>query len=113
MPDAPDRLYVYIAGPYTHDPPACTNRALDAANMVMDLGHTPFVPHLSMFWDFLRPRAYEEWLTYDQQWLRKCDVLIRLTGHSPGADREAALAADLGMPVHVCAGIHDVLEALS
>jgi hypothetical protein len=35
----------------------------------------------------------------DFDWLRACDVLLRLPGESSGADREAALAREFGIAV--------------
>jgi len=35
---------------------------------------------------------------WDFAWLRRCDAILRLPGHSPGADREMAAAAEQGIP---------------
>jgi hypothetical protein len=95
------RLRVYIAGPYTRpDPCANTHRAIAAADRLWDAGFIPFVPHLSHFWHTMSPRPYEDWLAYDLEWLRCCDVVLRLSGESSGADREVREAEALGIPVY-------------
>lgn len=93
-------LRVYIAAPYTADPDACTAAAITAGNSVLDAGHTPFVPHLAHYWHTLHgPRDYEDWMRIDLAWLRCADAVLRLPGASSGADREVALARELGIPV--------------
>lgn len=95
-----ERRYAYIAGPYTQgDPVANTRRAVEFADRLMCRGWAVFCPHLSMFHHFLRPKLYEEWMNHCLAWVRKCDVLFRLPGESPGADREVALAEKLGIHV--------------
>ena len=94
-------MKVYIAGPYTHGDVARNVRAaIDAAHAIREAGHTPLVPVLSHFWHMIHPRAYEDWLAMDLEWLEVCDAVVRLPGHSPGADRETAEAARIGLPVY-------------
>lgn len=92
-------MKVYVAGPYSADPDACTVEAMSVAHQVMDLGHAPFVPHLYHYMHLMRERGYEDWMTADLVYLRVCDVILRMPGHSPGADREVELARELGIPV--------------
>lgn len=93
-------LFVYAAGPYTKpDPVINTNRAIRLADHIFERGHTPFIPHLTMFWHLVIPRAYQDWLDYDVEWLKKCDVVIRLLGESNGADKEVEIARELMIPV--------------
>jgi hypothetical protein len=91
---------VYVAGPYSQ---GNVNRNVAAAMAVgaqiLDAGHTPFVPHLSHFWDVSHPRDYEVWMAWDLAWLRQCDALVRIAGPSSGADREVACAREMKMPV--------------
>jgi hypothetical protein len=92
--------HVYVAGPLTHgDQAANVRAAMDAAEVLMDAGLYPFVPHLSWFSHLTSPRPYEEWLSYDLGWLKRCDAVLRLPGHSPGAERECSMATFLGIPV--------------
>jgi hypothetical protein len=93
-------LRVYIAGPYTLDPEACTATAISVGNAVLDDGHAPFVPHLAHYWETLHgARHYEDWMRIDLAWLEMADALIRIPGESSGADREVELAKSLGIPV--------------
>jgi len=93
-------MRVYIAGPYTSgDTIQNVRNAIEAAQTVVDAGHTPFIPHLFHFWHFLIPGDYEQWMRLDFDWLEQCEVLLRLPGESSGADREVELANVLGIPV--------------
>jgi len=91
--------YVYVAGPYSSDPVAGTQAAIDAAERLLQLGYIPFVPHLTHLWHLISPHDYEYWMTYDSYWVAKCDILVRLEGESSGADSEVAQAQRLGIPV--------------
>lgn len=93
------KLKVFIAGPYSSDPEACTNRAIDVAEKVITLGAVPFVPHLFHFWEARHPHPYRDWIDMDLEWLPLCDVVLRMEGFSPGADGEVWLARNLGQPV--------------
>ena len=91
---------VYVAGPYTHGDVAVNVRnAYAAASRLADLGFAPFVPHATHFWHMLFPRPYEFWLELDNQFLPFCQAVLRLPGHSQGADKEVHLAQTLGIPV--------------
>lgn len=93
-------MIVYIAGPYISDPEGNTKKALAVATELLDLGHTPFVPHLCHYWNQLHPRPEEVWLEYDITMLSFCDALIRLPGPSSGADREVEMAQKYSIPVY-------------
>ena len=91
---------IYIAGPYTDpDPVSNTRRAIDAFNVLVDAGFTPFVPHLTLFIDIIHQQSASFWYAYDLELLERCDVLLRLSGDSWGADREVEFATDHGIPV--------------
>lgn len=93
-------IRVYVAGPLTKGHVVSNIRsAVEVATQLLDEGYFPFLPHLSHLWDLLSPRGYEEWLRYDLHWLSTCNVLLRLLGESPGADREVREAHKLGIPV--------------
>lgn len=89
-------LRVYVAGPYTG---GNVNRNVRAAlcvgTWILAAGHLPFVPHVCHFWDCMFPGDYETWMRWDLGWLEQCDVVLRLPGVSPGADREVARAREL------------------
>lgn len=94
-------MRVYVAGPYTSgDQIANVRAAVLAMWELMRAGHAPFVPHLCHFADYLMPQAYETWMLFDLRWLEACHCVVRLPGHSPGADREVERAKVLGMPVY-------------
>jgi hypothetical protein len=96
----PAVLRVYIAGPYSTDPQACTAAAIAAGTAILDAGHAPLVPHLAHYWETLYgPRPYEDWMRIDLAWIEAADVVLRLPGRSPGADREVAVAVACGIPV--------------
>jgi hypothetical protein len=93
-------MIVYIASPYSlGDPEENVRVQIDAAHRLMDLGHTPIAPLLSHFLHLHRPRPYEDWLRSDLEIIPRCDMLLRLPGESPGADRETDLAMTLSIPV--------------
>ena len=49
-------MLVYISGPITlGDTIQNVRTALDYAEEVVRCGHTPIVPHLSVFWHYLHP----------------------------------------------------------
>lgn len=96
-----DTVLVSVAGPYTHGDTALNVRAAVLAGLqIQQAGHLAFVPHLCHFAHYLVPMGYEAWMAIDLRMLRRCDVLLRLPGHSPGADREVELAKTLGMPMY-------------
>jgi hypothetical protein len=76
-------------------------RAMDAGDAVEAAGYVAHVPHLSHFRHLHNARPYEHWMRLDLAWLARCDVLVRLPGESPGADREVVEANRLGIPVLV------------
>jgi len=93
-------LRVYVAGPITHgDTDANVRAGMDVASALLALGHAPYVPQLTFYWDGYRPQAYETWMALSDAWLRQCEAIIRVPGYSPGADREMAVARVLGLPV--------------
>lgn len=92
-------LYVFISGPISSDPLRGTTAAVKVASRIMERGHYPFVPQLNCLWQMIQPQLYETWMAYDFAWIKKCDVLVRLPGESPGADREVAHAKEMGIPV--------------
>lgn len=91
---------IYVSGPYTKpDPAANVSKAMDVAHQILDRGGIPVVPHLSHFLHMHRQRPYEEWMDMDMELLERCDAIMRLKGHSPGADMEVARAKKLKIPM--------------
>jgi len=95
---------VYIAGPIRGDgitpSEVSTKAAIDIADKLASEGMIPFVPHLSLFWNFLHHRGFQFWIDYDFEWIKQCHVLFRMSGYSEGADMEVKLAKSLGIPVY-------------
>jgi hypothetical protein len=91
---------IYVAGPYTHGDVAVNVRnAMAAGTAIIQAGHAPYVPHLSHFMHLQEPQSYDTWITMDLAWVEACDYLLRLNGHSPGADGEVAYARELGKTI--------------
>lgn len=97
-------IRAYIAGPYSAPTPEAVERnvwaAIDAWHKLRDAGFVPFCPHLSHYLEARRPRRYEDWMEWDSKWLDACDIVVRIGGASPGAEREVAQAHEAGMAVY-------------
>jgi len=93
-------MKIYIAGPYSKgDVAVNVCEAIVAGNYISEIGHFPFIPHLTHFWHMIAPHDYEFWMRQDDEWLTSCDALLRLKGDSVGADREVARAKELGLEI--------------
>jgi uncharacterized protein DUF4406 len=92
-------MRIYVAGPYTKgDTILNIRKAIFAGNFIAHIGHTPFIPHLTGFWQLIAPHEdVEFWYRYDNEWLTVCDALVRLDGESVGSDKEVELAKKLGL----------------
>jgi len=96
----PDAQLVYVAGPYSNgDVEPNVAEAKRVGHLIMQVGHAPFVPHLNHHFHAEYPADYEDWLAVDLVMLRRCDLVYRMPGHSPGADREIAEAKAQGIPI--------------
>ncbi len=94
-------MKVYVAGPYTvSDPVINTRKAIFVGNEIMVMGHTPFVPHLTMLWHLQHPHTWREWMDWCLPWVAVCDAVYRIPGTSKGADEEVAFAKSLGIPIY-------------
>jgi hypothetical protein len=103
-------MLIYVAGPFsakTEDEVSDNiGRACAAGKEILDRGHVPFIPHLTVTYDVWHEEAhghpgdYEVYIAWDLEILRRCDALLYLAS-SPGADRELALARELGLPVYL------------
>ncbi|GLU44736.1 DUF4406 domain-containing protein [Allomuricauda sp. NBRC 101325] len=102
---------VFIAGPYTKGDVAINvKKAMDIADEIIDLGHAPFCPHLTHFLHMNKAQPYEKWLAIDAEFLKCCDIAIRINGDSNGADKEIELANKIGIPV--CYSLNELKEIL-
>ena len=93
-------MYVYVAGPTTGRMAGGVRDATLIADLLMDQGHTPFIPHFKYFWAAFSSHSNAEWATWRLRWLRRCDALLRLPGDAPEADQEVALAKRLKKPIY-------------
>ena len=95
------RKRVYVAGAYTKpDPDENTNKAIDVADVLLLQGFAPFVPHLTHFWHQRHHHFYSVWMALDAEYVKVCDVLLRIPGESSGADKEVEFAKRLNIPVY-------------
>ena len=94
-------MRIYVAGPYSKGETAINVRnAILTGDRLLELGHIPFVPHLTHFWHYISPKPWDVWLKIDRDWLCVCDAILRLPGESEGADLEVAEAKRLGMLIY-------------
>ena len=93
-------LKVYVAGPYTKgDMEQNVKNAIDASSELIKLGLAPFCPHLSHYIDIVHPHSWQQWMDIDIEFLRDCDIVLRLPGESKGADLEVETANKSGIPI--------------
>ena len=93
-------VVVYISSPYTiGDVAMNVRRQLEMSDRLMTLGYCPVAPLLTHFQHLCFPRPYEDWMRVDLEMISRCDALLRMEGESVGADREAAHALSIGIPV--------------
>jgi hypothetical protein len=109
------KLRVYIAGPMTGGTKGFFNmkkihEAIEVYFQLIRLGYVPHCPHLTVFCEFMKPNqvSYEQWLELDKNYIDDSDVVLRIPGTSPGADRECTYARGKGMSVYD--GIHALLS---
>lgn len=104
---------IFVAGPYSAETDdgvtANIARACEAGKALLELGHWPFVPHVNVAFDLWHEDVYGErmnpeiYYAWDLAILERCDGLLFLDS-SPGADRELALAKDLGLVIWMDVG---------
>ena len=103
LPENPTtrRPLLYVAAPYTRpEPVSNTHFVYQVASAIYEnTDWCPVVPHSSLLWHLVAPRAEEYWYTYDLHLLRGCDAIVRLPGDSPGADNEIEFARANGIKI--------------
>ncbi len=96
----PERKSLYISGPISQgNMRENLDRGIDAGYEAWEAGWLPFIPHLGESLVNRHNMSYEAIMAYDLQWVERCDALLRISGESPGAEREVALAKRLGKTV--------------
>lgn len=122
------RKRIYIATPISvGDLCENVNRATEAFLKLVKAGYSPFNPALSVY---SKPAVFhdcpcydrvvvcqatvsghpdlthEDWMQVDLSWVSVSDAVLRLPGESKGADREVALATELG--ILVCHSVEEL-----
>lgn len=93
-------IKVYIASPYSvGDVARNVGHSFDVANELMFHGFVPYAPLWVHFMHMYYPHPDEVWMTFDLEWLRACDCVLRIPGESKGADREVEIARAEDIPV--------------
>ena len=67
-------------------------KAMDVTNELIERGFAPYCPHLTHFLHINNFQPYEKWLELDLEYLKVCDMLLRIPGDSNGADKEVEFA---------------------
>lgn len=95
------RELVYISGPITHGNRNLSfYQAAEAQLRLIATGeYAVFNPMLSMALFANNELTWDAWLSNDEAWIAKSDLVLRLPGESKGADREVLFADSLGIPV--------------
>jgi hypothetical protein len=77
------------------------HKAIEAYFDLIEQDFVPYCPQLSVFCEFMQPNRipYEQWLELDMGYIDDSDVVLRIPGPSPGADRECKYAHSKGKPV--------------
>jgi len=100
---------IYIASPYNAgDKVQNVRLQIDAFHILRDLGYLPIAPLLSHYINLVQDRSHKDWLEYDIELLKICDIVVRLRPMdangveipSPGADMEEKKAKELGIPYY-------------
>jgi hypothetical protein len=76
------------------------HRMEETARVITMLGHHPYVPCRGFIAGIVYgDMEYEDYFNSNQEWLKKADALF-VIDHSPGTDKEIAVATELGIPVY-------------
>ena len=102
------KLKVYIASPYTNGWAADNvRRQLEAKHILLDHSFVPFAPLENHFAELYKHRSEKEWFAWDLEWLKVCDIMVRIRPTdgdgveipSIGADIEEKTAEEEGLLV--------------
>jgi len=112
-------IKVYIASPYTQgDKEQLVQLQIQAWHVLRDLGFYPIAPLLAHHLNLYRQRSHGEWLEYDLETIRGCQILVRLFSKdnfgnnipSSGADMETDEARRLGLEYYEFESIEDMKQ---
>ena len=95
------RFTVFISGPYSGGGVEQNlDNVKEIASRLIDLGFAPIIPHFYHYVDMKYNKPYDIWLECALELLERADILFRLPGDSPGADKEEELANTLNMAIY-------------
>lgn len=99
--ESDNKLLVYVAGPMGEGPGCHDNvlKAIHTAERIHQMGAVPCLPHLNFYWHIVYPKPAQAWLDMDIEHLKRCHVLFRRPGESPGAEAETRFARQWGLQV--------------
>lgn len=108
------RLKVYVAGPISLGD-MCHNvhKACTVATKILNMGHVPFLPHSNVIWNMVTPLTYEQMTEWDNEWLKACDIVVRIPGTSIGSEAEQSLAEKCGIPVMTISQFDDYCTSIN
>lgn len=100
-------MRIYVSGPYSAPTStgklANVRKAIAVAIALRNLGHYPFIPHLTHYLDEMVQHcglefSYESYMEWDQAFQDTCEGFYYMEP-SPGADRELAHARNIGQQI--------------
>lgn len=113
------KIKVYIASPYTNGW-AATNvrRQLQAKHILLDNGFCPFAPLENHYAEIFQHRPEHEWFEWDLEWLKVCDILVRIRPSdkdgneipSRGSDQEVETAIENNIEVYQFKTLEELKE---
>jgi hypothetical protein len=102
-------ILIYVAGPLTcGDVNENLRIAMDMGTTLLNEGYDVIIPHLNMFLQRFWEEngysegvewGYDEFMDWDYALLKRCDILYRIPGESPGSDMEVAFSKGQGKPI--------------
>jgi hypothetical protein len=101
---------VYVAGPMTGNILGCVRESLPVFLELREMGAVPFMPQWSILPGMIEDIDYEVWLEHDFDIIRHCSAIVRLSGNSPGADRECKFATELGLRLFWWSDEQDIIQ---
>ena len=100
---------VYVAGaisaPSIEDGLKNIRKGIVAGAELLNLGYSPYIPHLDYQFNLVQDEVYidvETYYKHDLEWLKLCDCMLVLPGweNSRGVNNEIALAEQNGIPIY-------------
>jgi len=96
---------VYLSGPITRGNRSWNfYQACEAQRLLLDAGYAVLNPMLSMAHPDGSNIPWESWIVSDLEFVKVCNIVIRLPGHSRGADIETQFAHNRGISVVFISG---------